>query len=310
MLALSAGGYHIAEIFGMMNQLLKTENGDWTTFAGNSAGALICAGLYQESDNVSRKTILKHLYNNMCHKSMTKGWSKFGKYVNVIHSIIFHNSLFRNLSTPLQEELNNNKLATKTDSNLYIGVYNITKGVYETKHNSSEIVKILCASSSVPGVFPPQRIGKDDYVDGGLAHILPTPAICDWVSKNKSDDPDAPILQCDIMSCYPVSKFSQFCTSEYKKSYVKMVNSVSVAAVSVLWNNLQRDIDVLTQCFGEDLRNVRQFRCGNINVRFFAPDTGVYSNLLSPDTTAMQTMYNNGETVVKNMINSKVKLRL
>jgi len=48
-----------------------------------------------------------------------------------------------------------------------------TKVVFE----SGEILPALMASTAIPGVFPPYRIGEELYVDGGILEHLPVPTL-------------------------------------------------------------------------------------------------------------------------------------
>lgn len=43
--------------------------------------------------------------------------------------------------------------------------------------DSGEILPALMASSAIPGVFPPYRIGDELFVDGGVLECLPVPAL-------------------------------------------------------------------------------------------------------------------------------------
>lgn len=43
--------------------------------------------------------------------------------------------------------------------------------------DSGEIVPALMASTAIPGVFPPYRIGDELYVDGGVIEYLPVPTL-------------------------------------------------------------------------------------------------------------------------------------
>jgi NTE family protein len=45
--------------------------------------------------------------------------------------------------------------------------------------DSGEIVPALMASTAIPGVFPPYRIGDEAYVDGGVLEYLPVPTLLD-----------------------------------------------------------------------------------------------------------------------------------
>jgi NTE family protein len=43
--------------------------------------------------------------------------------------------------------------------------------------DSGELVPALMASTAIPGIFPPYRIGDEVYVDGGVVEYLPLPAL-------------------------------------------------------------------------------------------------------------------------------------
>jgi NTE family protein len=63
--------------------------------------------------------------------------------------------------------------------------------------NSGEIVPAVMASTAIPGVFPPYRIGEELYVDGGVLEYLPVPTVleqgatsiyaldCSWFEKGE-----------------------------------------------------------------------------------------------------------------------------
>lgn len=63
---------------------------------------------------------------------------------------------------------------------------NLTRGevVY---HTEGEAAEIIVASCSMPGVYPPVRIGEDLHVDGGVLDVLP------W---RRSDGKESIVLDC------------------------------------------------------------------------------------------------------------------
>lgn len=64
--------------------------------------------------------------------------------------------------------------------------------------DSGEIVPAILASTAIPGVFPPYRIGDELYVDGGVLEYLPLPTLlergvttayavdCSWVNPSSA----------------------------------------------------------------------------------------------------------------------------
>jgi NTE family protein len=65
--------------------------------------------------------------------------------------------------------------------------------------DSGEIVPAIMASTAIPGIFPPYRIGDELYVDGGVLEYLPVPTLlernaatiyaldCSWFGPAASD---------------------------------------------------------------------------------------------------------------------------
>lgn len=64
---------------------------------------------------------------------------------------------------------------------LYVSTTELTNGVVETFH-TGKLHQILLASASIPYIFPPIKIGKKLYSDGGIMNNLPIECI-----RDKSD---------------------------------------------------------------------------------------------------------------------------
>ena len=76
MLAISCGGNHCAYVFGMLHQLfVEDPTCDWKELAGNSSGALICAGVAQTRNNSEYINMIDRLYSTMCKKDIAEEWS-------------------------------------------------------------------------------------------------------------------------------------------------------------------------------------------------------------------------------------------
>jgi NTE family protein len=43
--------------------------------------------------------------------------------------------------------------------------------------DSGEVIPALMASTAIPGIFPPYRIGEEQYVDGGVLEYMPIPTL-------------------------------------------------------------------------------------------------------------------------------------
>ena len=44
----------------------------------------------------------------------------------------------------------------------------------------------ILASTSVPIVYPPIKIGNSHYQDGGMRHIIPVPEIFEFIEKMRN----------------------------------------------------------------------------------------------------------------------------
>jgi hypothetical protein len=271
---------------------------DWKFLAGNSAGALVCCGVSTVNSNSEYLLMISRMLDSMCTKKVTREWSVFGSLVNFVVSLFYHKSVYRTtLPDMVALEFNNR---VRGGCSLYFGVYNQTKGRYETMEGYSP--EVVAASCSIPGVFEPVLINGDEYVDGGMGHIIPTPAVIEWCNSAKQlKKPD----HIDIMCCYPIVSFEKFRDTEYVRSNMKLVNEALETFICVLWNNLQRDLKELNDYFGVDVRQTRAFNIGEIggeiSVRVFAPDIGIYSSFVEQDPIALRKMFNNGTKIVKQM---------
>jgi NTE family protein len=71
----------------------------------------------------------------------------------------------------------------RTERELFITGTNLNDGTSKI-FNSGEIIKPLLASASIPGVFTPIQINKDQYVDGGILNNFPVEpliGLCDLI---------------------------------------------------------------------------------------------------------------------------------
>ena len=292
-LVVSAGGDHSAYVLGMLHQLfLKDPRCDWKFLAGNSAGSLICCGVCKSTNEHEYIKMIVQMFDSMCNNDAIREWSIFGTFINLIQSFFYHKSIYRTtLPSMICKEFGNEMPSGRT---LHIGVYNQTKGKYETMVGYSP--EVVAASCSIPGIFEPVVINGDEYVDGGMMHIIPTPAIKEWCASNTGN--------LDIMCCYPMCSFEEFHKTEYVSSSMKLMSEGLETFICLLWNNLQRDLDELSSYFGVDIRNKRVFNFGKISVRVFAPSKGIYSSFTDRNPVTLHRMFCHGEDVVREMIHT------
>lgn len=299
-LVISAGGDHSAYVLGMLHQLFVIDaKFDWDFLAGNSAGALICCGVCKSTNEHEYIKMITTMFESMCKKDAVQEWSRFGSFINIITSIFFHKSIYRTtLPDMVRAEFGDKMPCRRT---LHIGVYNQTHGKYETIVGYSP--DTVAASCSIPGIFEPVVINGCQYVDGGMGHIIPTPAIKEFCLQKDAHE-------LDIMCCYPICSFEEFHKTEYACSTIGLMNEGLETFICLLWNNLQRDLDELSIFFGIDVRKTRIFQSNNINVRLFAPNIGIYSSFTHKNPTALRRMFCHGKEIAIQMYNTKKNMKL
>lgn len=133
---------------------------------GSFIGAAYALGvdfelLEKEASTITKKKAIKELLDLAApNRSILKG-QKSRKYI---------------------EKLIGNKNFSDTKIPLYITATNLSNGEEKVFYRGS-INDAIQASVSVPGIFPPVKIGKDYYIDGGV--VNPTPV--DVVKKLGAD---------------------------------------------------------------------------------------------------------------------------
>ena len=301
MLAVGAGGAHAAFTLGVLLQwFAQGENcAEWTHLAGISAGALV-TGMIQQVDmqNPSEYAgALEVIRTKLCNKFPLRPHIKLSSTLNAMYSLFFSNSLYQNdLPTFIQSNINFKKLK-RHDRTLSIGMYNQTKGQYETHKvvptmSDEHIVKMLTASCSVPCALPPQKIGEDMYVDGGMSRVIPVDEIAAFWKEYEGD--------VDILACYPTMSLQEFKTCEEVKSRFALLTQCSDFVIDTLWNTYQRDLDAIDQLFGIETRTsaVNTWNVmtdsGTRRVRFLSPRVGVYIDLVGQQQTVAELLIHYG----------------
>lgn len=158
-LVLSGGGTrgfaHLGMIAALYEKGIKPD-----VISGVSAGAIVGAFI---AAGKSPEEILK---------IFTKGW--FFQYTKV------HLPVDGLLKLDGLKEIVQKEIAFKNIEDLeipfFIGVSNLNKGIAEYK-NTGPLAKTVLASSSVPVLFSPVKLGRDVYADGGLMDNIPVEPI-------------------------------------------------------------------------------------------------------------------------------------
>ena len=153
-LVLSGGGARGFAHIGVVKALLEEGIG-FSAISGTSSGALIAALL---CDGYSPDEVA-----GICRKALP-----------LIHvNIHFTQSLLSNstLRTLLEKYLRS-KTFEELKYPLYVSLTDLDNG-RQVVVNKGDLIETLIASSSVPILFPPVKIGERYYVDGGMSNNLP-----------------------------------------------------------------------------------------------------------------------------------------
>ncbi|WP_035086247.1 patatin-like phospholipase family protein [Aquimarina latercula] len=164
-ISLSGGGARGAAHIGVLQAL--NENGIVPAMvSGSSAGAIIgalyCSGYspLEILELCRDHTFLKIFRIGFINKGLTEL-----TYLKEFLEKTLKAKTFEDLHIPLK-----------------VGVTNINKGAFEIKE-SGDLIKSVVASSAIPLIFKPVKIGNDIYVDGGVMNNLPIEPLQDHCHK-------------------------------------------------------------------------------------------------------------------------------
>ncbi len=164
-LVLSGGGARGYAHLGVI-KALEENNIDIDVVAGASAGAI--AGVLF-ADGYNAEEILEIMSDHSTFDMISLTLPKEGLFkIKGINKLLDENlkaKKFEDLKKPL-----------------YVAVTNLNTGKVEYFHGG-EIKKIIVASSSIPVIFAPVKIGDYHYVDGGVMDNAPVAAIRDDCKK-------------------------------------------------------------------------------------------------------------------------------
>ncbi len=154
-ISLSGGGTRGVAHIGVLKALLE-EGIVPQVVAGTSAGSIIGA-LY--ANGFTPEQMLDFVEKSKLYKMMTFGLPNGGltklSYLKSRLEEVFEVDDFSTLNIPL-----------------YIAITNLINGQLEIR-SSGTLIDVVVASSSIPLVFQPVKIGSDLYVDGGLMCNMP-----------------------------------------------------------------------------------------------------------------------------------------
>jgi len=168
--ALGSGGARGAAHIALLEQLKEREI-EISFVTGSSAGAIIGAfyALYPEVDlfKVFKEIIVDEKRTIESHfKTLNKKITNFPKMI-AGKSFLKNEFVYR-----LYKNLYGNKKFSDCEIKLGIVSYDLESGK-EVEITEGYIIDAVMASTSVPGVFPPLRLGGMQLLDGGVLEPVP-----------------------------------------------------------------------------------------------------------------------------------------
>jgi len=161
-LTLSGGGVRAVAHLGAI-KALEEKGYEIEAISGTSGGAMV-ALLYGHGGTIEE--IL----------SLVKSFS----YKDLLHFDLSSPGTLSNIKESLREFL----IDRKQEIPIEICATNLKTG--EPEYFSGNLLEATIASSSIAGLFPPIKIGENNYIDGGHSDNLPTKNFCKRFSKNIS----------------------------------------------------------------------------------------------------------------------------
>lgn len=129
---------------------------------------------------------------------------------------------------------------------LFIAIANLNKGTIEYK-NSGNVGDIVLASSSIPVLFSPVKIGDDLYVDGGVLDNIPIGPIKDSCEK---------LIVCNISPLSPNAKMKNLVQIATRSFYINVnanVGKIKNAATVFIQPEGIDKYDILNRAHADEL---------------------------------------------------------
>lgn len=296
MLALSAGGDRGAVLVGLLHGMYRVcgkERTDWKEIAGISAGALVGCLVSQTIPETFDQQMekAKDLFE-IGGFHVVSPHTRWGFIINALDALLYYNSLYTN--EPMRKLLEENFSELRMFTPLRVGAYNRDKCEYETF--DGDFTNAILASTSVPIVYPPIKIGNSHYQDGGMRHIIPVPEIFEFIEKN--DD-----CTIDVMVCYPINCYELFFKATTPEGYYPLIEESFRLITHQMLHTLTNDLKELARYIGIDYDEIRAKPCntftkGNVVINIFSPNDAAYTNFTDIKASEMKCMYDGAKRII------------
>ncbi|MBH46062.1 MAG: hypothetical protein CMC93_05550 [Flavobacteriaceae bacterium] len=303
LLALSAGGDRGAVLVGLLHGMYLShgkERVDWTLITGISAGALVGSIVSQTIPETFDRHMekAKDLFE-IGGFHVVSPHTRWGFVINAIDAVLYYNSLYTN--EPMDQILKDNFKENIMFTPLRVGAYNRDTCQYETFDKN--LHQAILASTSVPIVYPPVKIGSHDYQDGGMRHIIPVEEIFEFIEEHK-------VCTVDVMICYPINCFELFFKAMTPEGYYPLIEESFRCMTAQMLGTLTNDLTKLADFLGISFEEIREKPCNSfykdgVMINLFSPDDATYTNFTDIKPEEMKMMYDGGKRVIMEYLKPK-----
>lgn len=303
LLALSAGGDRGAVLVGLLHGMylsLGKEGVDWNQIAGISAGALVGSIVSQTIPETFDRHMekAKDLFE-IGGFHVVSPHTRWGFVINAIDAVLYYNSLYTN--EPMDQILKDNFQESTMFTPLRVGAYNRDTCQYETFDEN--LHQAILASTSVPIVYPPIKIGMYDYQDGGMRHIIPVEEIFEFIKDNK-------VCTVDVMICYPINCYELFFKAMTPEGYYPLIEESFRCMTGQMLGTLTNDLKRIADFLEIDYEEIREKPCNTfckdgVTINIFSPDDATYTNFTDIKAEEMKLMYDGGKRIIMEYLKAK-----
>ena len=253
-LALGSGGARGAAHLALI-EVLKYRKIDIEIVTGSSAGAIVGAyfALYPESN-------LTEVFQEIIKENKKKISSNFkvlNRKISNFPKLVASKSFLKNeFVYDIYKELYGKKKFSDCKIKLGVVSYDLESGE-EVEITEGYIIDAVMASSSVPGVFPPLRLGGMDLLDGGILNPVPV----NFAKKLGSDYVIASDLNEDEIKNFEFNNGLEYLISidDYKNQFLvkkdlESADEVYSYEIGFSWN----DFDHFTEIYQQSKQQISE----------------------------------------------------
>lgn len=207
-LALQGGGAHGAFVWGVLDRLLQDERVFFEAVSGTSSGAINAALLVDGMAAGGREAAREHLahfWRRISEESESRQrawyslipiirrkrfqWSSKNAFYTAMHRLLVPYDYDRETMDPLRaiiaEVIDFPRLHNSKDIKLFVNATDICALKMRIFRKAEVTPDVLCASSCLPFLFQPVKIGQRYYWDGGF---MGNPALHPLVYRTTNQD--------------------------------------------------------------------------------------------------------------------------